>query len=308
VRTWLDELRSRSDVGDLGTIVAGWPQQSCTQAGATPAAPALAPAEVPSVAGAITPTETITATELGAATEPVTGAEAATETITATAAAAETPPAAGPAPEGMVAVAGGSYLVGSAVAADEYHVPVQPVELAPFWIDATEVTNSQYAAYLEATGAAPPATWPAGQVPAGEEQHPVRGLAWDDAGAYCGWAGKRLPFEAEWEAAARGQTGTAAAYPWGDDPGAGGQTGGLPLTSTYPAGSADFNRSPAGAYDMVGNVWEWVGDPYAPVAENMHILHGGRFGLLRDIAYRQPSEADNPRFVEYAGVRCAADQ
>jgi formylglycine-generating enzyme required for sulfatase activity len=58
---------------------------------------------------------------------------------------------------------------------------------------------------------------------------------------------------------------------------------------------------------MAGNVWEWVGEPYAPVAENLHVLHGGRFGLLRDIAYRQTAAADDLRFSEYAGVRCAAD-
>lgn len=329
VRTWLDELRSRSDVGDLGTIVAAWPQQSCVQAGGTPAAAALAPPEPPAETDAMTATDAAPdaapATEAIATTAPLTATapatadtvitataagtetEIITETTTATASATEPASTLGPAPAGMVAVAGGSYLVGSAVAADEYHMPAQAVELASFWIDAAETTNSQYAAYITASGAAPPATWAGGQPPAGHEQHPVRGLTWIDADAFCRWAGKRLPSEAEWEAAARGPTTSAVPYPWGDDPSAGGQTGELPLTSTHPVGTAAFNRSPVGAYDMAGNVWEWVGEPYAPVAENLHVLHGGRFGLLRDIAYRQTAAADDLRFSEYAGVRCAAD-
>ena len=284
VRNWLDALRSHPDVGDLGTIVIGWPQTPCRQASAAPTTDTATPAA--------TVTETETAGNAGSGM-----VEASPPTA---------PSAQGP--EGMVEVAGGRYLVGSAVAADEFHVTTQPVDLAAFWIDSTEVTDAQYAAYLGATGSAPPATWVAGQIPAGQEQHPVRGLTWNDADAYCHWVGKRLPTEAEWEAAARGQTDTAVAYPWGDDPAADGQTGQLPLVTTYPVGTLAFNRSPAGAYDMIGNVWEWVGEPYAMVAENLHILHGGRFGLLRDIAYRQVSEADNKRFVDYAGVRCAADQ
>jgi formylglycine-generating enzyme required for sulfatase activity len=59
---------------------------------------------------------------------------------------------------------------------------------------------------------------------------------------------------------------------------------------------------------MAGNVWEWVGDVYAPVPEGHKILRGGRHGLLRDMAYRQSANPDDNRFVLFAGVRCALDR
>ncbi len=97
-------------------------------------------------------------------------------------------------------------------------------------------------------------------------------------------------------------------YPWGSDPEAGGKVNYLPRTETYQVGSVDFNKSPFGVYDMAGNVWEWVGDPYYPVSEGMKIVRGGRYGLNRDMAYRQQTEPKSERFVSYAGFRCAADQ
>ena len=206
-----------------------------------------------------------------------------------------------PPPEGMVLIEAGLYEVGSAEV-DDFHVAPQEIPLQKYWIDQYEVTNVQYQMFLDETNHQPPAIWP------GESKHPVKGVTWDDAAAYCAWANKRLPTEAEWEVAARGPGPSPPLYPWGSDPMAGGQVNDLPRTDTYEVGTVPYNKSLFGVYDLVGNVWEWVGDPYADLAESFKILRGGRHGLIRDLAYRQPAEPNNERFVPYAGFRCAADQ
>jgi formylglycine-generating enzyme required for sulfatase activity len=209
-----------------------------------------------------------------------------------------------PSGEGMVFVEGGTYEIGRREA-DDFHVAAQEIELQPFWIDAYEVTNGAYQSFIEATGQAPPAGWP---LPSGRENHPVQGITWDVANAYCTWLLKRLPTEAEWEVAGRGTGDPPSLYPWGNDAFAGGEWDRLPLQETYPVGSADFNASVYGVYDMVGNVWEWVGDPYAPLAEGMQMIRGGRYGFPRDLAYRQPVSPAEPSLVPYAGFRCAAGE
>ena len=78
------------------------------------------------------------------------------------------------------------------------------------------VTNEQYAAFVRDTGHRPPSSWPDGTVPAGQDGVPVTYVSWHDAGAFCAWAGGRLPSEAEWEAAASG--GDGRLWPWGDVP------------------------------------------------------------------------------------------
>ncbi len=206
-----------------------------------------------------------------------------------------------PASEGMVIVEAGLYEVGTAET-DEFHAAVQNVPLKKYWIDQYEVTNAQYQKFLDETNHQPPLNWP------GEANHPVKGVTWDDAAAYCTWAHKRLPAEAEWEVAARGPGPNPPIYPWGSDPMAGGQVNDLPRTDTYEVGTVPYNKSPFGVYDMAGNVWEWVGEPYANLAEGLKILRGGRHGLIKDMAYRQQAESNNERFVPYAGFRCAADQ
>lgn len=206
-----------------------------------------------------------------------------------------------PSPEGMVRIEAGDYTVG-VPNGDDFHASQREIRLNPYWIDQFEVTNAQYQEFLNATGNQPPATWP------GEEDHPVAGVTWQDSAAYCTWANKRLPTEAEWEAAARGPGPDPGLHPWGNDPLAGGQVNQLPLERTYPAGAYDFNQSPFGVYDLSGNVWEWVGEPYESIPEGTYVLRGGRFGFLRDAAYRQAAIPEHERFVPYAGFRCAADQ
>lgn len=202
---------------------------------------------------------------------------------------------------GMVEVAAGSYEVGLSPA-DDYHSEAQTVDLQGFWIDQFQVTNAQYQLYMDETGAPPPEHWPA------EGTHPVRGLTWEQALAYCQWAKKRLPGEAEWEAAGRGPGPAPQLYPWGNDPTADGQALRLPDQDTYPVGTQSFNQSPFGVFDMVGNIWEWVGAAYDG-QDGYRVLRGGRYGIpVLDLAYRLALPPGDTRYVQYAGFRCAADQ
>jgi formylglycine-generating enzyme required for sulfatase activity len=206
-----------------------------------------------------------------------------------------------PAGAGMVSIPAGQYVIG-ALERDDFHIPAQEISLPEYWIDPYEVTQAEYQAFLDQTDHPAPTNGP------GEPNHPVSGVSWDDAAAYCAWANKRLPTEAEWEVAARGPGPEPPLYPWGSDPIAGGQADQLPLLDTYAVGSQAFNQSPFGVYDMAGNVWEWVAEPYSPLAEGYHMLRGGRYGFLKDMAYRQPAESTDTRFLPVTGFRCAADR
>jgi len=202
---------------------------------------------------------------------------------------------------GMVEITAGNYEVGRAPA-DDYHSSVKAISLNGFWIDQFQTTNSQYQLFVDATGAQA-----AQEV--GAENNPVRGVTWDQAAAYCSWTKKRLPTEAEWEAAGRGPGTAPQLYPWGTDDTAGGQVSTLPDQDTYEVGTLAFNQSISGVFDMVGNIWEWVDEPYSPVQDGFKVLRGGRFGLpVLDLAYRLPVAPDDTRYVKYAGFRCAASQ
>ena len=161
-----------------------------------------------------------------------------------------------PPAEGMVRVNLGSYEVGLSPA-DDHHIAPTTIPLDNFWIDQYLITNAQYQEYMTEDRCATTVIWP------GEADHPVIGVTWDQALAYCQWANKRLPNEAEWEAAGRGSGTIPQLYPWGNDVTAEGQALRLPDQDTYPVGTQSFNKSPFGVFDMVGNVWEWVGEPYA---------------------------------------------
>jgi len=206
----------------------------------------------------------------------------------------------------MAEIGAGVYQVGSDTE-NEFHSAVRDISLEKFWIDKYEVTNVQYQYYLDQVSVQQPAVWPA-EWNSAEWGYPVRGVTWDQAAAYCGWAGKRLPTEAEWEVAGRGPGPDAPVFPWGNDPQAGGEIVNLPLEATYVVGAYPFNVSPYGVYDMAGNVWEWVGEPYENVQAGFQILRGGRFGFIKDLTYRGQAGANDERYVPYAGFRCATSQ
>jgi len=224
---------------------------------------------------------------------PATQEVAPTESIT------NLPPAdAIPSSENMIEIPADAYTVGRDPA-DEYHGGVQNIQLPGFWIDQYQVVNSHYKIFMEETGADKPLVWPA------DDDLPVRGVTWEQADAYCSWLNKRLPTEVEWEAAGRGPGADPQLYPWGNDAS---NALKLPEHDTYEVGSISFNVSPFGVFDQVGNVWEWTGDPYLTVQPGFRVLHGGRYGLPQDLAYRLAVSVDDDLYTKYAGFRCAADQ
>jgi serine/threonine-protein kinase len=205
-----------------------------------------------------------------------------------------------PGAQGMIKIGAGDYFVGREASGANY-TPPQQVKLAEFWLDAHEVSSAQYDEYLKASQSQPPAGWPK-SLAEDQANLPAQGLTWDMANAYCQWANKRLPSEAEWEVAARGSEGRL--FPWGNDP----KAIKLPQSGTYPVGAKPTNQSPFGIFDMAGNVWEWVDESYAPVAEGNKVLRGGENGLLKDMAYRLIGPPDQESMIRTAGVRCAADK
>ena len=165
----------------------------------------------------------------------------------------------------MVLVPEGSFTFTSASDGKD-----QQVRLPSFYIDETEVSNTEYQRFCTATGHPPP------QIPGYAEHpdNPVSGVSYEDAQAYAAWAGKRLPTEEEWEKGARGTDGRL--YPWGNAP----WTQDVP-TGLQPILSDPLHRSPYGAYNMAGNVWEWTATPYSPTpsdtAHMTQLLHGQSF-------------------------------
>ena len=170
-----------------------------------------------------------------------------------------------------------------------------------FWIDRYEVTNAQYERYLQQHRGAPPAYWKGGLIPAGQNDFPVQQITWAQAYQYCAEQGKRLPTQAEWELAARGPFGWQ--FPWGNEA----TIVDHEVDATLSVGSNASNRSYFGAYDMSGNVSEWVSDLYKRGDPPDHILLGGSFGALDSLTTLSHG-TDQDFAVQNAGIRCAADQ
>jgi formylglycine-generating enzyme required for sulfatase activity len=137
--------------------------------------------------------------------------------------------------------------------------PRRRVYLDAFRVDKYEVTNALYRRFIDARAYRTPSYWNDSNW--NQPNQPVVGVSWDDANAYCIWAGKRLATEAEWEKAARGTDGRK--YPWGEQWDANRTNSGeSKLGKTVPVGSYSGGVSPYGAHDMASNVWEWVADWY----------------------------------------------
>ena len=173
-------------------------------------------------------------------------------------------------PAGMILVPAGSYSMGATYQTSAQ--PVHTVNVPAFYMDIYEVTNAQYKAFCDATSRAYPPDPNFSGMPnyftnPTYANYPVVELNWYDAKAYCEWRGSgyRLPSEAEWERAAKGNTDNRQ-WPWGDTWVAananvgGGNADGYPKTS--PVGSFPSGISPAGCYDMAGNVWEYCEDDW----------------------------------------------
>jgi formylglycine-generating enzyme required for sulfatase activity len=247
----------------------------------------------------------------------------------------------------MVRIPAGTFDMGSDSGPND-EKPVHAVTLASFEMDVTEVTVAEYQACVAAAACQPATTVkqdglsPAGAKTlsrfcnagrAGHRHHPLNCVDWNQASAYCKWAGKRLPTEEEWEYAARGTD--RRTYPWGNDaPGpellnaCGSQclemakshgwkwpsmyAGTDGFADTAPAGSFPKGQSPFGVLDMAGNVWEWTGtqycDSYAASKQCMdhRVTRGGSWsnGILANVraTYRNGS-VPTDRSI-YLGFRC----
>jgi len=156
----------------------------------------------------------------------------------------------------MVFVPAGEFLMGSNKVSNER--PPHQVCLDDYWIDKYPVTNAQFQRFVSETGYQTQGDWRREFV-TGKENHPVVNVTWHDAVAFCEWAGKSLPTEAQWEKAARGTDGRI--YPWGNQWDA--SRCNISGRGTTPVDQYPNGVSPYGCYDMMGNVDEWCQDWFA---------------------------------------------
>ena len=224
----------------------------------------------------------------------------------------------------MVRVEGGPHEIGAPDVGFAYdnERPRHRVELAPFWIDRTPVTNGDYMRFMEETGAEPPMHWERdgeggwvrtvmGRREQVDPRQAVIHVSWHEADAFARWAGKRLPTEPQWEAAARGANRERA---------------NLDQLSFGCAAAGAYADAPAdcGALQMLGDVWEWTSSdftgypgyeafPYREYSEvffgdTYKVLRGGAWATRRDVIRTSFRNWDLPeRRQIFSGIRCARD-
>jgi formylglycine-generating enzyme required for sulfatase activity/tRNA A-37 threonylcarbamoyl transferase component Bud32 len=267
-------------VGALMLLAAGAGLSLLFNGTATPE-PTVAPTAVATVAPAsATPTSTAPPSPLPTVAVTATPDEAASPIILSRTDGME-----------LVLIPAGEFLMGSTTTdsnAEPHERPQITVALDAYRIDRIEITNAMFQLFADATGyqteaertgisfvydpatqqwsEATGVTWRSPQGPGsaleGRGKHPVVNVTWKDATAYCAWAGRRLPTEAEWEKAARGVDGRL--YPWGNEPPDKIRANYERFVGDAVAGNSYLEgASPYGVLHLAGNVWEWTGDYYA---------------------------------------------
>jgi len=225
-------------------------------------------------------------------------------------------------PKGMVLIPGGTFLMGSdlgqAIAA-----PRHPVTLNPFYMDTHEVSNREYQEYCVATGYKYPEFWGMDIYKSGPDypDYPVVGISSFDASQYADWAGKRLPSEAEWEYAARGDLDELA-YPYGEKADHNMSRFNDPEADLGPVKTGSYPPNAFGLYDMSGNAWEWVSDwfsesyysespeqnPQGPSSGSFQVFRGGGWHSGGGCCSVHRRNALPSHWVDFAGgFRCVKD-
>ncbi len=223
----------------------------------------------------------------------------------------------------MIKVQGGKFDMGSTD--DTLSSPVHSVNVSSFQIDKYEVTVGDYKKCVDGGKCAPPLLLMSMNcnynVP-GREGHPVNCVEWSDAKRFCGFAGKRLPTEAEWEYAARGNTGRT--FPWGKNEPSCTYAAFSPdgkqkcASSTQVVGTHPAGVSWSGALDMGGNVEEWVydffgdydagasSDPQGPKTndQDLHVIRGGNWND-KSFTLRAFGRWYTKQGSDWIGFRCA---
>ena len=201
--------------------------------------------------------------------------------------------------------------------------PERQLTLDAYYIDKYEITNTEYKRFVDATQFPDyPTHWENVSFPEEIAAHPVTNITWREAFAYCAWADRQLPTEAQWEKAARGPSGQP--YPWGDEYEKGKANMGIEGDrKTMPVGSYPSDVSPYGVFDLAGNVMEWARDWYAAYPGNsfQDPRFGTNFKVLRGNAFQKAghyfldayryafnrTEVPADEYFENVGFRCATD-
>jgi eukaryotic-like serine/threonine-protein kinase len=318
-------------------VILGIMLTACAAPTNTPVPPTAAPTKVPATSTPVPPTATAvppTATKVPPTSTPVPPTPTSVRTNT-------NPPTSTPAvlaagatrnagKDGMVQVfvPAGEFRMGSSDAEKDAYPSEKPqhtVTLDAFWIDRTEVTNAMYALCVKAGACREPSSKSSYGRSSyyGNSQYddyPVIYVNWNRAKAYCEWAGRSLPSEAQGEEAAKATDGRK--YPWGSSDPTCSLANFIPGTrcvgDTSKAGSLPQGASPYGALDMSGNVWEWVADwysgyssasqsnPTGPSSGSSRVLRGGSW-LDEAVVVRSAHRGLNYPVNAYNndGFRCA---